>query len=151
MPSVLVTCAVTAWVATACFRRQWRSALAMSLAAVVCGATIPVVLVLSVYKQGNAALELAANRYARIETGLTRSAVVELFDGRTGEAVVTNVEHSKRLADSVDFFPAGFGDTIVVYYRRQRVVGKCLHYKSDPRPGFIPSNPGEPSSNRVCY
>ena len=107
-----------------------------------------VTVVVSGYKEGVAELNLAAHRYKNIRVGMNPDAVAALFElaaqphtyGSRGPEV-----------DRVDNFKAGYGETIVVYYHAEIVVGKCLVWKSDPRLQFPPLNPAAPKQGEPCY
>ena len=116
-----------------------------------CGVAVSAATLVSTYKGGTAELHLAAQRYENVAYGMDRQSVASLFEGSRINPAEFGTRGPEELVDTVDNFSGGFGDVVIVYYREGRVVGKCLHFRNDPRPNFPPVHPSSPPEEQPCY
>ena len=149
--TALVAFGVLGYCVLVCLRKQWRLAEYVMLYVVGCGLAVPAATLVSTSKVGTAELNLAAQRYENVMYGMDRQSVAALFEGSQINPAEFGTRGPDYLVDVVDNFTGGFGDVIIVYYRKGRVVGKCLYFWSNPRPNFPPLHPSPPSEGRYCY
>ena len=149
--TALIAVGVLGYCVIICLRKQWRLAELVMLYVVGCGLTVPAAIMVSSYKGGIAELQLAAQRYEDLVYGMDRQSVAALFKGSRISPAEFGTRDPEKLVDSVDNFTGGFGDIIIVYYREERVVGKCLYFWSEPRPSFPPVHPSSPLEGQICY
>ena len=149
--TALIAFGVLAYCVFVCLQKLWRRAVLVLLYVLGCGVAVSAATLVSTYKGGTAELHLAAQRYENVAYGMDRQSVASLFEGSRINPAEFGTRGPEELVDTVDNFSGGFGDVVIVYYREGRVVGKCLHFRNDPRPNFPPVHPSSPPEEQPCY